>query len=107
VQRQNPDLTATAATGIPELTKRSGIIGNHKPLLPLIQQSGHYRQYDTQVETTIAGRPDEIHLVSTMIDNPWYVHALRIDDHTYYRLSQFRLCMTKIDSSTLVDLTGR
>jgi hypothetical protein len=28
----------------------------------------------TQVETTIAGRPDEVHLVSTMIDNPWFVH---------------------------------
>ena len=60
-----------------------------------------------QVESNIASRPDEIHLVSTMIDNPWYVHALRIDDHTYYRLSESRLCMTEIDSSTLADLTGR
>ena len=33
-----------------------------------------------QVEDTIAGKPDEIHLVGTFIDNPWYVHALRIDN---------------------------
>jgi hypothetical protein len=32
---------------------------------------------------------------------------MRIDDHTYYWLSELRLCMTEIDSSTLVDLTGR
>jgi hypothetical protein len=74
-----------------------------------LQLTNPQRVFDvlTQVEMTIAGRPDEIHLVSTMIDNPWYVHALRIDDHTYYRLSEFRLRMTEIDSSTLVDLTGR
>jgi hypothetical protein len=61
----------------------------------------------TQVEDTIAGKPDEIHLVGTFIDHPWYVWALRIDDQTYYRLSEFRLCMTEIDARTLVDLTGR
>jgi hypothetical protein len=74
-----------------------------------LQLTNPQRVFDvlTQVESTIAGRPDEIHLVSTMIENPWYVHALRIDDHTYYRLSEFRLCMTEIDSSTLADLTGR
>jgi hypothetical protein len=74
-----------------------------------LQLTNAQRVYDvlTQVETTIAGRPDEVHLVSTMIDNPWFVHAMRIDDHTYYWLSELRLCMTEIDSSTLVDLTGR
>jgi hypothetical protein len=33
------------------------------------------------------------------------VHALRIDDLTYYGLSEFRPCMTEIDSSIPVDLT--
>jgi len=27
----------------------------------------------------IAEKPDEVHLVSTMIANPWFIHALRID----------------------------
>ena len=36
-----------ASRGIPIFTKRSGIICIHKPLLPLIQQFGRQRQYDT------------------------------------------------------------
>ena len=74
-----------------------------------LQLTNPQRVFDvlTQVENTIEGKPDEIHLVSTMIDNPWYVHALRIDDHTYYWLSESRQCMTEIDSKTLDDLTGR
>jgi len=39
----------------------------------------------TTVESTIANKPDEVHLVSTMIENPWFVHALRIDARDYYR----------------------
>ena len=64
-----------------------------------LQLTNPQRVFDVlaQVEDTIAGKPDEIHLVGTLIDNPWYVHALRIDNHTYYRLSEFRLCMTEID----------
>lgn len=42
-----------------------------------------------------------------MIDNPWFVHALRVAGHEYYELSEAGQCMTGIDSSTLVDLTGR
>jgi hypothetical protein len=42
-----------------------------------------------------------------MIANPWYVHAMRIDDHTYYQLTELRQCTTEIDSSVLADLTGR
>jgi hypothetical protein len=34
-------INGNASRRIPKLTKRSGIIGNHNPLLPLIQQSGH------------------------------------------------------------------
>jgi hypothetical protein len=74
-----------------------------------LQLTNAQRVFDvlTQVENTVAGKPDEIYLVSTIIDNPWYVHALRIDDRTYYLLSESRQCMTEIDSRTLVDLTGR
>ena len=74
-----------------------------------LQLTNAQRVFDvlTQVEASVAGKPDEIHLVSTMIDNPWYVHAMRIDAHSYYQLSQLRVCMTEIDSSTLLDLTGR
>jgi hypothetical protein len=58
----------------------------------ILQLTNPQRGFDvlTQVENTVAGKPDEIHQVSTMIDNPWYVHALRIDDYTCYRLSESR-----------------
>jgi hypothetical protein len=48
----------------------------------ILQLTNPQRGFDvlTQVENTVAGKPDEIHQVSTMIDNPWYVHALRIDE---------------------------
>jgi len=34
-------INGNASREIPELMKRSGVIGNHNSLLPLIQQSGH------------------------------------------------------------------
>jgi hypothetical protein len=65
--------------------------------------------YDTlaKVEATFSNRPDEIYLVGTMIENPWFVHALRVDDRGYYAMSEAGECMTEFDPSTLVDLTGR
>jgi hypothetical protein len=51
--------------------------------------------------------PDEIYLVSTMIKNPWWVHALQIGDHHYYELSEMGRCMTEFDPEALDDLTGR
>ena len=52
----------------------------------ILQLTNPLRGFDvlTQVENTVAGKPDEIHQVST------YVRALRIDDYTYYRLSESR-----------------
>jgi hypothetical protein len=46
-----------------------------------------------------ADSQDEIHLASTMVDNPWFVHALPIGVHDYYELSQAAQCMTEMDST--------
>jgi hypothetical protein len=74
-----------------------------------LQLTNPQRVFDvlTQVEHTFTNKPNEIHLVSTMIENPWYVHALRIGDRDYYELSRSRECMTEFDSSILIDLTRR
>jgi hypothetical protein len=61
----------------------------------------------TNIENTIADKPNEIYLVTTYIETLWFVHALRIDQNTYYQLSQAGQCMTRVDPSTLADLTGR
>jgi hypothetical protein len=51
--------------------------------------------------------PDEIYLVSTISENPWYVHALRVGDRNYYELSAAGQCMTELDTCRLLDLTER
>jgi hypothetical protein len=58
-----------------------------------------YRAYAT-VESEFAGRPDEIHLVSTFLDNPWWLHLLRLDDVGYFELPDH----TELDPQTLRDL---
>jgi hypothetical protein len=60
----------------------------------------------TRVENDFSNKPNEIYLVGSMIDNPWFVHALRVDNTSYYELSQSRQCMTEVDPNTLDDLTG-
>jgi hypothetical protein len=60
----------------------------------------------TRVENGFPNKPDEIYLVGTMIDNPWFVHALRVANRSYYELSQSRQCMTEVDPNTLDDLTS-
>ncbi len=74
-----------------------------------LQLTNPQRVFDVliQIESTIADKADEVHLVSTMIENPWFIHALRIDVRDYYQLSEARQCMTEIDPRTLTDLTGR
>ena len=74
----------------------------------ILQLTNPQRGFDvlTQVENTVAGKPDEIHQVSTMIDNPWYVCA---PHRRLYLLSVKRVSsgVTEIGSKTLDDLTGR
>jgi hypothetical protein len=54
-----------------------------------LQLTNPQRVFDAlvRVENAIADKPDEVHLVSTMIANPWYIHAMRIDMRNYYQLS--------------------
>jgi hypothetical protein len=61
----------------------------------------------SEVESTIAERPDEVQLVGTTIANPWFIHALRIDSHNYHHPSDAQQCMTEIYSSLLIELTDR
>jgi hypothetical protein len=56
------------------------------------------------VEREFADKPNEIYLVSTIVEDPWWVHALRIDDTSYYQLSEGEQCMTEISPAHLQDL---
>ena len=59
-----------------------------------------------KIEPEFPHKPDEVYLVSAMIDSLWFVHALRVGDLEYYGLSEAHQCMTEFDPSTLSDLTG-
>jgi hypothetical protein len=59
-----------------------------------------------KIEPEFPSRPDEIYLVGSWAKE-WFIHALRIDDRTYYELSEAGECMSEVDPSTLLDLTGR
>jgi hypothetical protein len=59
-----------------------------------------------KVEQEFPNRPDEIYLVSTVIENPWFVHALRIGDRGYYQMTDARECLFEFDPNALDDLTG-
>ncbi|MHB8884873.1 MAG: hypothetical protein ACYC5H_07265 [Methylovirgula sp.] len=71
-----------------------------------IQLSNPQVIYDaySAVEDEFSDRPDEVHLVTTIIEPTWWVHRLRVDDLNYYQLSQLGNCMTELDSATLRDL---
>lgn len=60
-----------------------------------------------EVEATMPDRPDEVYLVSSAVNNPWWSFALRIDQRNYYEFSRAFECMEEVDPSTLTDLTGR
>ena len=51
--------------------------------------------------------PDEVYLVGSMLDDLWYLWALRIGLEEYYGLSRAGKCMTEVDPTTLINLTGR
>ena len=60
----------------------------------------------SSIEKFRTEKPDEVYLFDTCCRAPWWVWALRIDDKGYYSLSQERKCLTEIDPTTLVNLTG-
>jgi hypothetical protein len=64
--------------------------------------------YETlaRVETTFPNRPDEIYMVSTVVD-PWGVYSLRVGNQGYYAMSQAQNCLTRFNPNILDDLTGR
>jgi hypothetical protein len=73
-----------------------------------IQLTNPQNVFDTlkSVERKFSNRPDEIYLVCTAIENPWYVWALRVDHRDYYTLCRADQCLTEVDANSLSDLTG-
>jgi hypothetical protein len=74
-----------------------------------IQLTNPARVFDAlaSLQQDFGNWPDEIYLVSTVIENPWYVHALRVGDRSYYELSEVGQCMTEFYTDCLLDVTGR
>jgi hypothetical protein len=74
-----------------------------------IQLTNPQRVFDTlaALRRDFTNWPDEIYLVSTIIKNPWYVHALQVGDRQYYELSEAGQCLTEFDADCLIDVTGR
>jgi hypothetical protein len=52
------------------------------------------------VEAEFDDRPDEVHLVSTFIESPWWLHLMRVDDRGYFELPDH----TELEPQTLRDL---
>ena len=59
-----------------------------------------------QIDETAKERPDEIYLVSSIIEKSWNLWALRVDDHVYHDLSAWGTSLSEIDPTTLIDVTG-
>jgi hypothetical protein len=60
-----------------------------------------------KVEGDFSDRPDEIYLVSSVIEDKWFVHVLRADDVGYYEMTANHECLYAFDPAQLVDLTQR
>jgi hypothetical protein len=73
-----------------------------------IQLTNPQRVFDTlaSMKKDFTNQPDEIHLVSSIGDRSWFVHALRVDNRDYYELSEDGECLTEFDAAQLVDVTG-
>jgi hypothetical protein len=73
-----------------------------------IQLTNPQRVFDTlaALRHDFTNWPDEIYLVSTMIPNPWYVHALQVGDRQYYELSKAGQCLSEFDPDRLIDVTA-
>ena len=74
-----------------------------------IQLTNPARVFDTlaAIQQDFTSWPDEIYLVSTIIKNPWYVHALQVGDRHYYELSKAGQCLTEFNPDGLDDVTER
>ena len=57
------------------------------------------------IEKDVTEKPDEIYLVTTSINDPWWIWAMRIDSEDYYTLCASQKSMTEVSPSSLLDLT--
>ena len=55
----------------------------------------------------MADKPDEIYLLSTVIENSWNLWALRVGDCVYDDLSISGDSLSQMDPTGLVNVTGR
>ena len=58
-----------------------------------------------QVEQRTDDRPDEIYLLSSAEEKPWFLWALRVDDHVCDEFSVWGDSLMEIDPTTLVNIT--
>ena len=74
-----------------------------------IQTTNHFLVADAvqKVEGLVADKPDEIYLLSTVIENSWTLWALRVGDCVYDDLSISGDSLSQIDPTGLVNVTGR
>jgi hypothetical protein len=73
------------------------------------QTTNHFLVADAvqKVEGLVADKPDEIYLLSTVIENSWTLWALRVGDCVYDDLSISGDSLSQIDPTGLVNVTGR
>ena len=71
-----------------------------------IQLTNEQNVYEAllQAERARADAPDEVYVVNTTVDNPWWVTCLRRTGKTYYDEGER---FWEVDSATLVALTQR
>jgi hypothetical protein len=75
-----------------------------------MQVTNHWLVADAvrEIEQTAERRPNEVYLLSTIIDAFWSLWVLRVDDHVYEELSVWGDSLTpEINPASLTDLTGR
>ena len=59
------------------------------------------------IEQGAAERPDEIYLLSTIVENLWQLWIIRLDDYVYDDFSVWGKSLLEINPAVLDDLTGR
>jgi hypothetical protein len=60
-----------------------------------------------QIEQSSTERPNEIYLLSSAIKTPWWLFAIRVDDHVYDDFSVWGDSLLEIDPASLSNVTGR
>lgn len=59
------------------------------------------------IEQEAVDKPDEIYLLSTIVNKTWRLFTIRLDDHIYDDFSVWGKSLLEIDPAALDDLTGR